>query len=216
MSMIKRYLTNTMIGGLGVVLPVAIIAYIFYLIYLFVLSIIRPVSNIIVEYEIVHVTSTLDITVADILTISIILIACFLIGVIVRTRVGRFFHKVIEDRLLSKIPGYGVTKEVVSNVTGFSEIKFSRVVLCKPFGGDTMQTGFIMDRSPELGYLTVFCPTGPNPTSGFVYHLPESRVFPLDTSVDKGVKSILGCGVGSSAMISECHRKYGPMTRSSG
>jgi len=208
MNLFKRYLTNTMIGGLGVVLPVAVIGYLFYLIYLFLLSIIRPVSSLFVEFRLVRITEEFDLTIADLITVGIILLGCFLIGMIVRTRAGRFFHRVVEKNILSKIPGYSVTKEVVSNITGLSEVRFSRVVLCKPFDGDMMMTGFIMDRSPKEGIITVFCPTGPNPTTGFVYHLMEDRVFPLDASVDKGVKSILGCGVGSASMIDEYGRKY--------
>jgi len=208
MNMLKRYLANTLIGGIGVVLPVAIILYALYLVFIFLRGLIRPLSSLLVEFEVVRIAGWIDLTLADILTMGLLMVAFFFIGMFVRTRIGKFFHRHIEDKILSKLPGYTVTKEVISNIAGFSEIKFSRVVLCKPFGGDVLQTGFVMDVSEKEGMITVFCPTGPNPTTGFVYHIPQDQVYPLDVSVDKGVKSIIGCGVGSNQLIKEYSTKY--------
>lgn len=207
MKMVKKYLVNTIIGGLGVVLPIVIILYIFYLVYLFLRGIIRPVSTYLVEFRMIDLPGKFDFAIADLITIMFLLSGCFFIGMFVRTKVGKYFHKVVENRVLRKIPGYGITKEVVSNIAGFSEINFSRVVLCKPFKGDMMQSGFIMDMHEKSGYVTVFCPTGPNPTTGFIYHIKKDKVFPLNVSVDKGVKSILGCGVGSRTLIEDYYRK---------
>ncbi len=54
----------------------------------------------------------------------------------------------------------------------------------------------------EDGRLTVFVPTGPNPTSGFVYHVAEDLVetFP-DVRVDQMMKTVVACGAGSAQLF---------------
>ena len=47
----------------------------------------------------------------------------------------------------------------------------------------------------EVGVISVFIPTTPNPTSGFVLMVPESDVIHLDMSVEEGLKMIISMGV---------------------
>ena len=48
---------------------------------------------------------------------------------------------------------------------------------------------------------TVFVPTGPNPTSGFIYHLPNKYIHKVDVRVEDAMRSVISCGTGSSALI---------------
>ena len=59
--------------------------------------------------------------------------------------------------------------------------------------------GFITDDQGEI--ITVFVPTGPNPTSGNIYHLEKDRVMKTGASVDNGMKSIISCGAGSAELF---------------
>ncbi len=43
--------------------------------------------------------------------------------------------------------------------------------------------------------ISVFLPTAPNPTSGFLLLVPERRVRRLAMSVEEGVKMVLSAGV---------------------
>ena len=60
-------------------------------------------------------------------------------------------------------------------------------------------TGFITDDQGEI--ITVFVPTGPNPTSGNIYHFPKEKVLKTGASVDNGMKSIISCGAGSAEVF---------------
>jgi len=42
--------------------------------------------------------------------------------------------------------------------------------------------------------VTVFVPTTPNPTSGFLFVLPQKDVIPLEMTVSEAMKFIVGCG----------------------
>ena len=106
----------------------------------------------------------------------------------------------MEREILKRIPGYRILREIVEVFTGGKELPFSSVVLVKPFDNDTYMTGFITQR--HLGdYVTVFVPTGPNPTSGNIYHLLEKDVIELNEKVEQGIKSVIGCGTGSRSLI---------------
>ena len=68
-------------------------------------------------------------------------------------------------------------------------------------------TGIVSDDDHEE-YVTIFCPTAPNPTSGFIYHVPRERVFPLDEGVENTMRTVLSGGSGSSVLIEEYLEKY--------
>src|SRR4030095_2976695 len=47
----------------------------------------------------------------------------------------------------------------------------------------------------EGEHVTVYVPTTPNPTSGYVVMLPKSRVHELDMTVDEALKYVISMGV---------------------
>ncbi len=47
----------------------------------------------------------------------------------------------------------------------------------------------------QAGVLTLFIPTTPNPTSGFIIFAREEEVIPLDMSVDQALKYVISLGV---------------------
>ena len=44
-------------------------------------------------------------------------------------------------------------------------------------------------------FITVFVPTTPNPTAGFLLILPEAEVKQLNMTVDQGMKFIISIGL---------------------
>ncbi len=193
-----------MVLGLASILPIVILAWILYWLYNLILGWVRPVA------ELLTIGVHIDIVVASMIAVGLIVLLCFLLGLAVRTRIGAFFHNRIERKLLRKIPGYTVTKEVVLTFSGEQETPFSSAVMCRPFGGNSWMTGFVTDRSRESGFITVFVPTGPNPTSGNIYHLPQSQVIELKGKVEQGIKTVIGCGAGSSVLVKEAGIRFDP------
>ena len=74
------------------------------------------------------------------------------------------------------------------------------------FENDTKVTAFVTGRH-DNGMITVFVPTGPNPTSGFIYHLDQKYVHPVDISVEVAMRSVISCGAGSDALIKALEAK---------
>ncbi len=61
-------------------------------------------------------------------------------------------------------------------------------------------TCFLTDETPE-GICSVFVPTGPNPTSGNIYHLKKEYVHLINVSIEEAMRSIISCGASSQKRI---------------
>ncbi|MBN1360427.1 MAG: DUF502 domain-containing protein, partial [Sedimentisphaerales bacterium] len=175
-------------------LPLAILVYVAIWLFGLIRGAIGPLTKIVMA------KSALQGIVADIVTIGLLVCACFLVGAIVRTRLGKWLYALVELRLLRKAPGYSMVKETVSQFLGKKQSPFSSVALVRIFGNDTLASAFVTDTHAD-GRRTVFVPTGPNPTSGNIYHLKAEDVFPVDVAVEDAMRSIISCGAGSSALI---------------
>ena len=111
-------------------------------------------------------------------------------------------YALLEAKVLLKAPGYSLIKETVAQFVGNKKSPFSSVALAQLYGNETMASAFITDAHDD-GSFTVFVPTGPNPTSGNIYHLPGKYVHPVDIPVEDAMRSIISCGAGSAALIKQ-------------
>ena len=194
MEKFKIFIRTSILGGTVVVLPIAILGFVFKWIFGFVTNIIQPLTNVVLKKSQVPEIS------ADIFVAVIIVLTCFLIGVIVKTRLGGFLYHHIENRILKVAPGYSLIKETVVQILGKKTSPFSSVALARIFGNETLVSAFITDRHPD-GSFTLFVPTGPNPTSGNIFHLKGEYVHPINVPVEETMRSIISCGAGSTMLI---------------
>jgi len=196
MKRIREFFKSTFVGGILVILPSAIFLFVLNWIFGLVRRMINPLTTFLMT------KSTLQGVVADVLVIIFLIMACFVVGVIVRTRLGKWLYLLLESRILLRFPGYSLIKETVSQFLGKKKSPFSSVALAQIFGNDTLVSSFITDEH-EDGSYSVFVPTGPNPTSGNIYHLQRNYVHPVDVSVEDTMRSIISCGAGSSRLITK-------------
>lgn len=194
MDRLKKFFKNTIVGGLVVILPVALFFFIISWVFGLVRKVISPLTTIVME------KSPIQGMVADALVIILIIITCFAVGVIVRTKIGKWVHSFLENKILLKAPGYTLIKETVSQFFGRKRSPFSSVALARIFCNETLVSAFITDEH-EDGSYTVFVPTGPNPTSGNIFHLPGKYVHPVNVSIEDTMRSIISCGAGSAVLI---------------
>jgi len=194
---LKTFLKTSLLGGVSVVFPAALLLIVFNWLFQWVGGFIEPLTRIIVA------KSNMQEILANLLVISAIVAICFFIGVFVKTRVGRYIHLLVEKLLGQWIPGYKFSANTFQQFFGERSTSYSAVVLVKPFGNDTLMTGFITDERPD-GSCSVFVPTGPNPTSGNIFHLPSSSVHRVDVPVEEAMKSVIACGAGSKVLIQSC------------
>lgn len=202
MKRLKRFFKTTLLGGLVVILPVVLTYFFLAWLYNFVTRLIEPLTRLLMEGPKIHKY------IADVLVIVIIVLVCFLIGLIVKTRFGCFIHQVVEKRILKVAPGYSLFKETIKQFLGRDRTAFSAVALVQIFENcaGTMMTGFVTDEHPD-GYYTVYVPSGLNPTTGLIYHLEKKYVHLLDVSVEDTMRSIISCGAGSAKLVDDFIKK---------
>ncbi len=198
MKRLQFFLTSTFIGGFLVILPLAIFVMLIQLVLNLVKNVLSPLS--------VFLQNELDLPVPEyvftLISLTIVIVVCFLIGLFIRTRMGKRFFVGLERTYLLRLPLYGTIKETVQQFTGAKKMPFSDVVLVDVFGNGTRMTGFITDEH-ESGNFTVFVPTGPNPTNGFIFHVKKDQITLLDQGVgtDDAMRSIISVGVGSKKIM---------------
>ena len=200
MNRMKAFFKTSLLGGIVVILPVVILTFVFTWVFDFVTNRIQPLTNVVIkQYEIPEIS-------ADVFVIFIIIMACFTVGVFVTTKLGKFVYRSIENRILKAAPGYSLIKETIVHILGEKESPFSTVALARIFGNETLVSSFVTDKHAD-GSFTVFVPTGPNPTSGNIFHLKGEYVHPVDIPVEEVMRSIISCGAGSKKLIEDLNRK---------
>ena len=194
MDKIKSFIKTSLLGGTLVVLPIVILILVFKWLYEFIADKIKPLTYVLSE------TAKLQEFVASILAIILIILSFFVVGIIVKTRLGKFTFSYLEQIFLTKLPLYTIIKETTLQLVGSEKTLFKHVALVRLFGDETRVTAFITEEHDDGSY-TVFVPSGPAPTAGFIYHLPKDRVQIINYPVDKAMKTIISLGVGSKELL---------------
>lgn len=188
------------IGGVMVLLPLAILAMAFKWLFALITDIIQPLTNLVVA------GNNLPELLGDIIVIAIILGICFAVGSLVSTRVGAWVHRRFDQYLQRLAPGYRMIKEVIAQFFGdASKSPFANgeVARARLFGLDSPTTVTVIITSRHAnGDYTAFMPTGPNPTSGNIYHLkPEQVELMPDIKLEDMMRTIIACGAGSGDLF---------------
>ena len=137
-----------------------------------------------------------------IFSVLLTIFVLYTIGLFTANIIGKRFIYLTE-RLVERMPlvktVYGATKQIVRTLGGDQTRKFQRVALI-PFPQARMRcVGFItaMFKDSVSGeeLCTVFIPTTPNPTTGYLQVLKRSDLIELDWSVEEAVQTIMSGGI---------------------
>lgn len=206
MKKLKIFVQKSLIGGLLVILPIVILVAVFRWLFYFFTDLIQPLTNYTSElYQLPELA-------ADFIVVVLIMAICFSIGTLVSTSIGRWLHSHFDKYLARLAPGYRLIKEIVTQIFGDPEASpFAKgeVVRVQLFGEscETTVTAIVTSRHKD-GTVSIFMPTGPNPTSGNIYHIPEKLVtYYPDANVEKMMKSIIACGAGSAELFASTQSK---------
>lgn len=198
MKSIKNFIINTLFGGFLVILPLAIFYFLIKMIFGMVDGLLTPLRILLKDY--------LHLPISDffisLIAFAVVILFCFMVGLTVRTRFGKETWSFVEKTYLLKLPLYGAIKETVQQFSGTKKMPFTDVVLVDVFDNGTRMTGFITDEH-ESGNVTVFVPTGPNPTNGFIFHVQRHQIEKLndDIKTNEALRTIIGVGVGSKSIM---------------
>jgi uncharacterized membrane protein len=202
-SRLRSFLGTSLLGGLTVLLPIGIFIAVAVWIFRLLDDLVQPVTSVLIRH------AKLGDIVAFAATLAIFVLLCFMTGALVKTQIGRFLHLTFEDKILRALPGYRMIRETVLQILGKGMLPFTAVALVCPFGG-VFLTAFVVDRH-ENGWYSVFVPTGPNPTSGNILHVPAEKVTIVDVPIEVAMRSVIACGAGSAPLLTASRQTTGAL-----
>jgi uncharacterized membrane protein len=192
-------LRNAFLSGLLLLAPLAITVWVFGKIFDLVGGSFRPLFEPYLPKSLQSLALLWD----AIATVVVLLIITAL-GYLSRYVFGQYFGGLAE-RFIQGIPGvstvYNTVKQLVDTFSTQNRNLFSKVVLVEFPHKGVYTIGFLTSKvrsdlqakfSEEL--WTVFVPTTPNPTSGFLLMLPKRDIIELDMSVGEGMKMVISGG----------------------
>ncbi len=135
------------------------------------------------------------------------LVFTVVVGWIAKGLIGRSLIRFAES-LVERMPVvrsiYSGVKQIAETIFAQSERNFEKACLIQyPRKGiwaigfiSTEAKGEISDRAETMGKLiSVFVPTTPNPTSGFLLFFPKEDVIELDMSIEDAAKLVISAGL---------------------
>jgi uncharacterized membrane protein len=124
-----------------------------------------------------------------------------LLGFLTRYYIGKKLVQLM-DYILLNVPLlgkiYGTVKQVNQAFTSENKSSFKQVIMVEFPRKGLFSVGFVTAEQVKTdegeSIISIFVPTTPNPTTGFLLVLPESKVVKLDMSVADGIKYIVSLG----------------------
>jgi len=178
---------TTLIGGLLIVLPI----------YLSILLLAKTLSAIVTLLSPVTATIPAGVQFRQVIAVLIVLVVCFVAGIVVRTGPGLRAKNAFERSVLEKVPGYALVRGLTDRVSDDdSEGAFQPALVEIE---DALAPAFIIEELAD-GRYTVLIPSVPTPAAGALLIMARERVHPVDVPFTQVVRVISQWGAGAGEM----------------
>jgi uncharacterized membrane protein len=188
MKVVRQFMANALVGGLLVVLPIYLVVLVLLKGAQSVGTLIRPFTMLLPAW----------VPAEHVLSLVLVLTVCCLIGVAVRTRLGKALRERMETSLFERLPGYALFRGLTQQLAGEGRENVWKPALAEI--EEALVPAFIIEEF-EDGRYTVFVPSVPTPLAGAVYILSRDRVHPLDVPFTQAIKSVSRWGSGSKDLV---------------
>ena len=187
MKTITKFLEVTLVGGLLVVLPIWVSLLLLLKAIKGALVLLLPIAKLLPQ-TVVH-----DKAVA----LGLLLVICFMVGLLIRTRPGRRFGDWLTQHILGRIPGFALMRGMTRQLAGDKEEQSFQPALVEI--EEALVPAFIIEKHAD-GQFTVFVSSSPTPMAGAIYILRPERVHPVDVPLPKAMVCLTKWGVGAAEM----------------
>lgn len=187
-------------SGIALLIPLVVTVYVLRVLFSFTAGILLPIIDPAVDNwsPVARVA----------LSLGVLVVIVYLLGEVATHVVGRRLLGLAEA-LLMRLPIvrviYRVSKQVVTAFEHQESRAFKAVVFVE-FPREGMKSlGFVTStfQKPDGSeWKTVFIPTTPNPTTGFLQIMPASDVVPTEFTVEEAFKMVMSLGVLSPEAMS--------------
>jgi len=197
----KKNTRRKMITGLLVVFPIFVTFFVIKFLFNVIGGILSPLVIKAVGFFGFSPNSKIDEFVITSVAFVLTFVALYSIGVIATNFMGKFIISFFE-RILHNVPiiknVYTSSKKLIEIISLPSRQSFKRVVIVEyPRAGMKafafVTGGIKAEDGTEL--TSLFIPTTPNPTSGFLLYLPEEDISETNLNIEEGMKLIVSGGI---------------------
>jgi uncharacterized membrane protein len=169
-----KFIKTTIIGGIVFLLPIAIFVAVIGKGLEVTAVIARPLADVL------PVDMIGGLAVARALAIALLLLLCFLAGLLARTVAARKLVEALESNVLSRLPAYALLKTKTQSMLSPEDVEGMSPVVVR--FDDSWQFAFEIERI-EGGKVALFLPGAPDAWSGSICIMDADRVTPLDLTV---------------------------------
>jgi len=188
MRTLLEFVKTTVLGGLLVILPIVLTAILMGKALSLAILALNPVAN--------HLPANVHFT--RLVALLLVLLACFLTGLAMRTRLGRLAKDSIERSVLERLPGYSVLRAVGRSF--LDSTPDAGFVVAMVEMEDGLVPAFVIEEHAD-GRCTVFVPAVPTPTVGNLYVMPGERVHRTSVPFARALRCITQWGTGSGELL---------------
>lgn len=198
---VLRHLKKTLMTGLLVVIPLGITIFILKFMFNLADGVLAPAITRVVTW--LHAETEYIPGLGMIAGLIVIYLAGLLAGNLLGRRMVAWW-----DEVLSRIPLvktiYSSSKQVANVFSPGEKSSARRAVFVEFPCAGSYAIAFQTDSVPtDSGkhYASVFVPTAPNPTSGYVLFIEEDKVYPAHLGVEEAMKIVVSGGMVTPEMI---------------
>lgn len=188
-----NFIKKTLLNGLFLLIPISIVGFLLYKVITVLRLIAHPISK---HYSFKFFGMDL---LTDVIIFILLLIVCFVVGLLADRKRLRGFTEFLEGNILSKIPGYIFFKGITDGIKSSQKSSENFHPVLVEFD-DNAQLGFKIE-SLKTGEDVIYFPGSPVPWSGAVMYVDSKRVRLLDTSVSEALKHLQRLGQDSDKLV---------------
>jgi uncharacterized membrane protein len=186
-----HFFKTRIIGGLLFLVPVGVLIIVLAKVIELMLLVAEPLAAFI------PIDSVAGVAVANIVAVLIIVLICFIAGIIAqRTLVGSAVEN-LESKVLSKLPGYVLIKGMLSGLQEHDTHALHTVLVTF---NSASRIGLEIERLDD-GRVVVMTPSSPNPWSGMVHIIDADRVQRLELPMTLYMENVERFGQGTNELL---------------
>lgn len=186
-----NFVKTTVLGGVVFLVPVVIIVLVLAQAVDLMLVVAEPMADVI------PIDSVAGVALANVIAAAILVILCFLAGLLARTAPAKKLVDSMESAVLQGIPGYSLIKGFTSALSPEKTAHMKPVLVSR---GHTSRIGLEVERVGDE-HVAVYFPSSPNAWSGIVEIVTAGQVKPLDTPITSVFAHAEGLGRGTGDIL---------------
>jgi uncharacterized membrane protein len=194
MKKVSEFIVSRLAAGALIVLPIYLAALLLLKVAKSLSSFVRPLAKLLPA----------SLPAEHILSLLLVLIFCFFVGLATRTRTGRANWERLENSLFQRIPGYTLFRSFSRQLAGHTQDEAWKPALAEI--EEALVPAFIIEEL-EDGRFTVFVPSVPTPLAGAIYILSPDRVHRVNVPFTHAIRVVSHWGSGSKDLVNAIERE---------